>query len=271
MKTRVIVALSLLPIFLAILLFCPVWCTAVLTAAMSALAVYELLYTAGLLRHIRILIYSMAAAAAVSFWSCFGMPYVWGLAIFWLFLTALFCELLAANTNLALSKICVALFAGLVIPLCLSALVRILNGANGRYGVVAALILAFGSDTGAYFAGRRFGRHKLAPVISPKKTVEGLVGGILSSVLLMLLFTLILQVAFAFTVDYVAAVIYGVIGSLASVLGDLTLSVAKRQAGIKDYGRLLPGHGGILDRFDSMIVVAPMTELLLLVMPLIVK
>lgn len=271
MKTRVIVAMCLLPVLLVIVLACPVWATAILLAAMSALAVFELLHTAGLVKNLRIIIYSAVAAACISFWSCFGCSRIWGMSIVFLYFAALFCEFLAANTNLAFSRICMAAFSALVVPYALSALVRILNMDYGRFYILVALILAFVSDSGAYFAGRMFGKHKLAPVISPKKTVEGLIGGILSSVAFMLLYCLVLQFFFQFTMDYVSAVIYGVFGSLGSVLGDLVFSVIKRQSGIKDYGKIMPGHGGILDRFDSMVVVAPMTELLLMLLPLIVK
>lgn len=271
MKTRVIVACALLPILLVIVLACPVWVTAILLAAMSVIAVYELLYTTGLLRHLRIMIYAMVSAAAIAFWSCFDCSKVWGMAIVFLLLAALFGEFLAAKTNMGFSKLCIAVFAGLVVPYCLSALVRIVAMTNGRYYIIVALILAFTSDTGAYFVGRKFGKHKLAPVISPKKTVEGLIGGILSCVVFMMLYCVILQVAFRCHVDYVSGAIYGVFGSVGSVVGDLVFSVIKRQVGIKDYGKLMPGHGGVLDRFDSMVVVAPLTELLLLVTPLIVK
>ncbi len=271
MKTRVIAALSLLPVFLLILLACPVWATAILVAAMSAVAVHELLITAGLLKNIRITAYSAAAAAAISLWSGFGCPRVWGAAIVFLYFIALFAELLAAQTNLPLHKLCVAAFAALAVPYMLSAMVRILYMEQGRFYIIVALILAFTSDTGAYFAGRKFGKHKLAPVISPHKTVEGFVGGIVSCVVFMLLYCLVLQLAFRFTMDYISALIYGVLGSLGSVMGDLVFSTIKRQSGIKDYGKLMPGHGGVLDRFDSMVVAAPLTELLRMVLPLIVK
>lgn len=271
MKTRVLVAVSLLPLFLAVLLFCPVWATAILVAALSALAVYELLFTAALFRHFRIMLYSAAVAAAIPFWCCFGSSHVWGLAIVFLYFVALFCEFLVAKTNIPFHKFTTAAFSALAVPFLLSALVRILNMEFGRFYILVALILAFTSDTGAYFVGLKFGKHKLAPVISPKKTVEGFVGGILSCVLFVLLYCLVLQVFFRFTVDYISAVIYGVLGSLGAVAGDLTFSAVKRQSGIKDYGKIMPGHGGILDRFDSMVVVAPLAELLLMVLPLIVK
>lgn len=271
MKTRVIVAVALLPLFLIILLACPVWVTAILVAAMSVIAVYDLLYTAGLVKHLRIIVYSSVAAVAVVFWSCFKCPPIWGAAIVFLYFTAVFIEFLAANTNMAFHRVCMAAFSALVVPYMLSAMVRILNFEYGRFYILVALILAFTSDTGAYFVGRKFGRHKLAPVISPKKTVEGLAGGVLSCVAFMMLYCLVLQLCFKFTMDYVSAAIYGVFGSLGSVMGDLVFSAIKRQNGIKDYGKLLPGHGGILDRFDSMVVAAPLTELLLMLLPLIVK
>lgn len=110
----------------------------------------------------------------------------------------------------------------------------------------------------------------MAPVISPKKSWEGAVAGVLGGILLMFVYTLILDLAFGFDVRYGACILYGIMGALTCVLGDLVFSVIKRQNGIKDYGNLLPGHGGVLDRFDSMTFVAPLTEALILLLPLIV-
>jgi phosphatidate cytidylyltransferase len=129
--------------------------------------------------------------------------------------------------------------------------------------------LAFTSDTGAYFAGRFFGKHKLAPVVSPNKTVEGVIGGVVLTVLVMLLYCLLMQFGFRLKVNYLYAVIYGMAGAMAGVFGDLSFSAIKRQTGIKDYGNLIPGHGGILDRFDSMTLVAPLAEALLLLIPVV--
>lgn len=268
MKTRIIVAFSLLPIFLAVLLLCPAWATAILVAGMAALAVYELLYTCGFIKNVRIIAYTALVAVLVVVWSYFGCPKIWGMALAFLYLMALTCEILAANTELDFKNVCVAVIAAFVIPAALSALVRIRCMELGKYYLVASLILAFTSDSGAYFAGYFFGKHKLAPVISPKKTVEGLIGGALSCVLFMIIYGLVLQFAFHLAVNYFYCALYGVLGTFASVAGDLVFSVVKRQTGIKDYGKLLPGHGGILDRFDSTIVVAPLTELLVLLLPL---
>ena len=127
MKTRVLAAACLLPLFLIVLLLCPVWATAIVVAAMAAVAVYELLFTAGLFRHFRIMIYSAATAAAICLWSCFGCSRVWGIAIVVLYFAALFCELLVAKTNLPFHKLTIAAFAALAVPFFLSALVRILT------------------------------------------------------------------------------------------------------------------------------------------------
>ncbi len=114
------------------------------------------------------------------------------------------------------------------------------------------LLTAFGSDIFAYFGGYLFGKHKLCPKLSPKKTVEGAVCGVIGSALISTLF------GFLFARQYlIHFVIIGILASPVSMLGDLTASAYKRKMGIKDYGDLIPGHGGIMDRFDSVLFTAP--------------
>lgn len=114
------------------------------------------------------------------------------------------------------------------------------------------LLTAFGSDIFAYFAGKFLGRHKLCPKLSPKKTVEGAIGGVVGSVALCVLF------GYFFMRPYlVHCIVIGLLGSPLSMVGDLTASAYKRKMGIKDYGNLIPGHGGIMDRFDSVLFTAP--------------
>lgn len=271
MKTRIIAAAVALPLFLIVLLVPVTWPTAILLAAMCAIGARELLYATGLVKHGRLNLYAMLSAVIVCLWSWLGCPdwmgFIW-LLVFFLLLAA---ELLAAHAKLQFSEICYTAFAGLFFPLLLSALVRIRCMENGVFLIIMPLILAFTADSGAYFAGRAFGKHKLAPVISPKKTIEGAVGGVLSTILFVTLYGLVLQIAFDFTVHYLAGLVYGLLGSVLSIVGDLTFSVIKRQVGIKDYGNVLPGHGGILDRFDSMVVVAPLAEILLILLPFAAK
>ncbi len=116
-------------------------------------------------------------------------------------------------------------------------------------------IIAFGTDIFAYFSGMLLGKHKLCPNLSPKKTVEGAVGGVIGSMVFSVLFgVFFLAQGHALSIRFI---IMACIGSVVAQLGDLTASAFKRKMGIKDYGNLIPGHGGILDRFDSVLFVAP--------------
>ena len=132
------------------------------------------------------------------------------------------------------------------------------------------LCFAWGGDTAAYFAGRAFGKHKLAPIVSPHKTVEGAIGGIFGSVLAGVVLTLVYSFLSAshnvITIQvqprhYAILVVMGAIASVLGILGDLFASSVKRQVGIKDYGTIFPGHGGILDRFDSVMFIAPFVSI----------
>lgn len=126
---------------------------------------------------------------------------------------------------------------------------RMLPG--GHFHVWLIFLCSWGCDTCAYCAGMLFGKHKMAPVLSPKKSVEGAVGGVAGAVLLGVLYAFLTSGEMA---EY--GIICG-IGALISMVGDLAASAIKRNQGIKDYGTLIPGHGGILDRFDSVIFTAP--------------
>ena len=183
----------------------------------------------------------------------------------------LFSELLISHAKLDFRKIAVCLAGGLLVPFLLSSISRIRVGYSGVFFVLLPFLIAFMSDSGAYFAGRYLGKHKLAPTISPNKTVEGVIGGVVSAVIGMQIFCVILDLGFHFEVSYLNALAYGIFGSLVGVFGDLSFSAIKRQVGIKDYGNLIPGHGGIMDRFDSMLFVAPVTEALLLLLPVAVR
>ena len=271
MKIRMIAAFSLLPLLLVVLLALPAVWTMVLVGLMAAVAAYELLWGTGLVKQPRLVAYTAVMGFLASLWSYSGMEYVWFLVGILLFSVVLFAEVLASHGKLPFTQIAVCMVGGLLIPFLLTSLVRIRCMEQGKALVLIPFAVAFLSDSGAYFAGRFFGKHKLAPIISPNKTVEGVIGGVLAGVAGMVIFCLVLQLGFGFRVNYAFAVIYGLLGSQAGVFGDLAFSAIKRQTGIKDYGNLIPGHGGILDRFDSMVVVAPLVEAFLILMPVAVK
>ncbi len=271
MKTRILVAAVGLPVLLLVLLLLPPVVTALMVTAMSVVAVYELLYQTGLAKNIYLMAIAALMCLAVCLWSYGGCPWQWGILLLWICFMAMFGVMIASHGKLPFQEVCVAAFSAIVVPLLLSALTRILIMGYGRFYILVPLVLSFATDSGAYFIGMRFGRHKMAPVLSPHKSWEGAAGGVVCAIICMFLYALVLNLAFGFEVRYALALIYGIFGAVTCILGDLTFSVIKRQTGIKDYGTLLPGHGGVLDRFDSMTLVAPLAECLLMTMPLIVK
>lgn len=270
MKTRILAAVVALPLLFVLLFFLPAWATATLISALSAVAVWELLYFTGVLKHLRILIYATVFSAAVPWYAYFELGYTTLLGGIFLLLLLVSAEAIftfSSSDRLGFTQIAGVFFAAFVIPLLLSSLLRLKQLPQGQCYVLLPFVIAFVSDGGAYFTGVFLGKHKLAPHVSPKKTVEGAIGGVVSSVVITLLYGVLLQLAADFVVNYALLILYGFVGSVISQLGDLSFSLLKRGFGVKDFGRLIPGHGGVLDRFDSVIFTAPATELLLALVP----
>ncbi len=157
------------------------------------------------------------------------------------------------------SERAMASFFGIVyVPFLFSYLIRIRELPQGIWLIWLSMAGSWVCDMFAYFVGSFFGRHKMAPVLSPKKSVEGAVGGVLGSAAVGALFSLFLPDKTIFRSDpALVLAIVSAAAALISMVGDLLASAFKRNHGIKDYSNLIPGHGGILDRFDSMIFVAP--------------
>lgn len=154
---------------------------------------------------------------------------------------------------------------------CLMMLIRYPDGYGLAYLLIACAF-AWGCDTGAYFIGVFFGKHKLCPVISPKKTVEGAVGGIVICTVITVLIGFIFNKTIVADTHSVNLLVLGMITPVFAVLGmigDLLASYIKRSVGIKDYGKIMPGHGGVLDRFDSLLLIAPVFYILLEFLPII--
>ncbi len=152
-----------------------------------------------------------------------------------------------------------------------SSIISIIDAKFGMFYFVIIAFCAWGSDTGAYFVGSAIGKHKLAPVLSPKKTVEGLVGGAILNLILCLIFALIYSVAVkdVESLNVLALIPVVIIGSLVSVVGDIFASAIKRFYKIKDYGKIMPGHGGVLDRFDSMLMVTAYMSMIMQIFSLV--
>ena len=271
MKKRIATAVVMVPLLILLLLVAPQWLTAVLFGVMMSIAAYELLYRTRLVRQGRLVIYSAVMAFVVVLWSYFGALQAYLLLGLLIFVMLLFMEMMMDHVKVHLETLGLCLVGGFLVPYLLSALIRILTMRYGRYVILIPFVVAFLSDSGAYFVGLKFGKHKLSPVVSPNKTIEGALGGIVTAMASMVIYALVLDLLpVGIQVNYALALLYGLAGSLAGIFGDLCFSVIKRQTGIKDYGDLFPGHGGILDRFDSLVTVAPLMEALLLIAPMVI-
>ncbi len=270
MLIRILSSLVLIPLIPILILWAPPVAGAVVIGLMAVAASYELLHNTGILTHKRLNLYSAVMALLVCFWSCYGCNYAVMLIAVLVFYVLVFGEMMISHTKLQARDACMCFVAGLIIPFLFSAIVRLLTHEHARIYTWIPFILSIVSDSGAYFVGKAFGKHKMCPIISPKKTVEGLVGGVVMTMAAMVLYGVLLDRVFGLEVRYAYLLIYGLVGSFAGVFGDLSFSVIKRQTGIKDYGHIIPGHGGILDRMDSVIITAPLTEALLLILPVVV-
>lgn len=269
MKLRILTAIVVLPLLILLLFWAPLLLIAVVAGLISAIASIELLYSTGLVRHIRLNVYSCLMAFFVSMCSYFSIHYGIILLAVLAYYLLVFGEMMLSHLQLHIKDAFLCFLSGIVIPFMITSLVRIVCMEQGRMLICIPFVIAFLSDAGAYFVGVFFGKHKLCPKISPKKSVEGLIGGVVVGTLSLLLFGWVVEHFFSANVRYLPLLVYGVIGCLFSAFGDLCLSAVKRQTGIKDFGNLFPGHGGVLDRLDSVMVVAPLTEALLLLLPMV--
>ena len=183
---------------------------------------------------------------------------LFGLAGLWWAIALLWIKTYPASAGIWGNRAMLSLMGLLVLlPAWLSA-VFLLNYAHGKLMLLAMVILVAGADIGAYFAGHRFGRTKLAPTVSPGKSWEGVIGGQAAVILLAILAHQLLDLT---RISLVAVVVIAVCAAAASVVGDLVESMVKRHRGVKDSGTLLPGHGGFLDRIDGITAAAPVLAL----------
>lgn len=159
---------------------------------------------------------------------------------------------------------CVTFFGIAYVPFLMSFVILIRNMDYGTILIWVIFIGAWGTDTMAYTFGRLFGKRKILPEISPKKTVAGAIGGILGCIALMIVFAFIVEFYFGLKMSYIALVLLGILCGMISQIGDWSASAIKRYVNVKDFGNIMPGHGGVLDRFDSILFVAPVVYFVLI-------
>ena len=233
------------------------WVMKGVVSFLSGFAVYELFQVSGLLKQ-----------SKMAPW-LFGASMVWGLGFSFLpygsylpVLAVIFVLSMALSGwnmlkfgSFSLKKSVLVFVISLVFPILYNSIAYART--QGLVYLILILLSCFGTDTGAYFVGRACGKHKLAPVISPKKTIEGFIGGVAISAILYALVGLAMVFAGYTVVNFPMLVVLGVICGVLDQFGDLSMSAIKRNFEVKDFGSWMPGHGGILDRFDSLLYVGP--------------
>ena len=261
MLKRVITGTCIIAALIPILIFSDTWLFPCVIAVISAMCIYELAHCMGMHKRIAVTAPLYIFAVAFPFLQRLSMfendVYIASLAIIAVifYVAYLFGCVIFSRGKITYPEICTLGFSAFYILFALN-LVIYIRDYNG-YAALLILIGAWVTDTMAYFTGRLFGKHKLAPDISPKKTIEGSIGGsIFCAIAFVLLGVIVSFVVPESSPNYIYLAVSGLVISVISQAGDLIMSAMKRHYGIKDFGNILPGHGGMLDRMDSMLAVS---------------
>ena len=266
MKQRWLVVAIGLPLLLLVLLACPAWATMLLVCAIAGIAAYELLHTAG--ENVPTSIYLLTVAAAAAYevllyhseWTFFGTIQT-VTVLRWAFLMLLFFTAVhrfGGERPFAFSTLCAAVVGGIVFPAMYSCIFLLRMDENfGKLYVLAPFCVAFVGDALSMYFGMWFGKRKMAPHVSPHKTWAGAIGGPIGSALALVLLGVVGKAWLGYAPNYLMLILVGVVANIFGQLGDLSMSLVKREAGIKDYSHLFLTHGGMLDRFDSTLFIAP--------------
>ena len=264
MRTRILTGLVAFIIFLPFLIFSDTIAFPIAMAVCGVISVFEMIHCVGLHKNLFLSIPLCLVAAAAPFCLRYlGIETTLPAALAVILLLLLY--VLAVTTfskgKVAVTESSTALMTAIYIIAGFSAMVYLHDfHQGGKYLYLLTFIGAWVPDTFAYFTGMLFGKHKLIPDVSPKKTVEGAIGGVVFCVLAFIGFALIYNHVLIAEEGRLLPIwlmaIIGLVTAVVSMVGDLTMSLIKRHYGIKDYGKILPGHGGFLDRFDSVIAVA---------------
>lgn len=262
MKTRILTSIIIAAVAIPTLAFSGTLLYPIVMSALSLMAVFEMLRVLGYAKKLAIVIPAYLIALAFPMAAYFAatdvIKYsVVAAAVIFVYLLYLLTLPVLTRGKLKITGMSAVFCTTVYVILAFSALSAVRTLDNGVFYMFIPFICSWVSDVFAYFVGRLFGKHKLIPEISPKKTVEGSIGGIVFAVLAMLLFGFIVDSFFdAITVNYLVLGLMGFVLSIISQIGDLIASSLKREYGVKDYSNLLPGHGGIADRFDSIFAIS---------------
>ncbi len=276
MKQRIITALILIAFALPVVIFSSYYVYPIVLSVLAARTVFEFLRVFGVERRLLISLPAYLLAAAFPQFAYFVeensvITYLAVLAAsVFVYMLLLMGISVFSKGSIPFSKISeiYTSITYVVIAFSSLSLIRYIDKSVGVFLIVLACLVSWICDAGAYAVGLMFGKHKLIPEISPKKTVEGAIGGIITATLALPLYGFMLDIIVeGISVNYVRLLIFGFLLSIVSQLGDLVASLIKREYGVKDYGRIFPGHGGVMDRFDSLLAVTTVLLILNTVFP----
>lgn len=274
MKQRVITAVVALCVLVPFLIFSDTFMLLIFSGGLSAIAIYELLNCMGLFKRLFISIPALLCSTAVIILTrvvgtedikrFFALAFI----IFFTFIVYVFTVAVFSKGTLPITDAATCAAFTIYIVFGFASIILLRDLTHGKFIYLLAFIVPWMSDAFAYFVGVRFGKHKLIPEVSPKKTVEGAIGGIVFGTAAVVLYGYVIGHIFDATAKYPALIVAGLVMCILSQCGDLIASLVKRHYGIKDYGFVFPGHGGVLDRFDSIIATAPFLYILFMISPI---
>ena len=265
MVTRLLSAAVGVVVLLAVVLSGSITVLGAALAVCTLIGMYELYKTFGQLKRPLLVIFGCLLSVGILFSGKIPQEYITALAF--VYVIVLVCHLLAYRESFRFEDFAIAAVCPVYVAVPLYMLFDMRCGNFGFFLLWIALGGAWVTDSFAYFSGMLFGKHKLCPNISPKKTIEGSVGGTVCTVVIGLLYGFLVSKYANIDVNYISLGVLSLICAVVSQLGDLTASVIKREKGIKDFGNLMPGHGGFMDRFDSTLFVAPAVYIFNLIFP----
>lgn len=272
MKIRIIAGLACAALVIALLFFMDTPALPIFVAILSGFSVYELNKVAKVKMPMTLL--SMAVGIFIPFnvaYDLLGKIGITPMAALSVYFIALLIMMIRWNSEVKFDQVSMSLMASLAVPNAVSCWIRLYNWrfadetvhaeSHAVYLILFAAFCAWFTDTCSYFSGVLLGKHKMAPVISPKKTWEGAIGGVLLTAVANVIIYFVFKTWFfsaPFTGwGWIEVIPISIVLSVISIFGDLAASVIKRNYGVKDYGNLIPGHGGVMDRIDSAIFVLP--------------
>ena len=271
MKARILTAIGIAIFGIPILIFSQYLFYPIAISLLSVIAIFEMSGLTGFRKSPTVMIpaYLIAAALPVCGYYALdiGKYLLYSAFAVFVYMMYLFAYAVLKHGNISFASISAHFVSFAYIAVSFTALCLVRYIANGGYYFLLVFVASWICDSFAYFIGRAIGKHKLIPEISPKKTIEGAIGGVVCTTLCFVLFGFIVSMISDLTPKYFILSLFGFALSIVAQFGDLIASLIKREHGVKDYGNIFPGHGGVLDRFDSILAVAPFLLALCVILP----